>query len=478
MKKIIVPVFILSIITWSCNKENSTPVQVEETTGWHTVTLNASVDSEITKTAYAGDKTFSWSEGDQISVLFHNGDVDKFFTFTAAAGNVASTSFSGSVLDGYVIGSSDGGAKYALYPASDNHVYDATKTHKIMFHIPAETDFTAPGAHYSSNIPMFATGDGDNYFAFTPIAGAYKFTFKVADGVSKVKIDISQASSYYYTGNFPYRMSDGFIAFESRNDQGSNMLRRTTMIASVESNFVSFYMPYRYAAGIKSPTVKVYNADNDYILYSGSSSIDFAATSLNKITVLPTLDLTAKGIGVPFESAFGIDWSAVTTSAAGRSDAPFNGIPLIKATSDATNLYLYVEVLKASTYAETGYSHANQLTVYLGDAESTTSHYWQWTNKYSTYFSGWLVRNGEPKYITYDVTLAGSTSVKLGDKYYYELGIPRTLNACLAGASATVSVEANQKYVEADVWKGLDDQIGFAPTTGGEAMTITMTPLP
>ena len=72
MKKIIVPVFILSIITWSCNKENSTPVQVEETTGWHTVTLNASVDSEITKTAYAGDKTFSWSEGDQISVLFHN----------------------------------------------------------------------------------------------------------------------------------------------------------------------------------------------------------------------------------------------------------------------------------------------------------------------------------------------------------------------------------------------------------------------
>ena len=95
MKKIIVPVFILSIITWSCNKENSTPVQVEETTGWHTVTLNASVDSEITKTAYAGDKTFSWSEGDQISVLFHNGDVDKFFTFTAAAGNVASTSFSG-----------------------------------------------------------------------------------------------------------------------------------------------------------------------------------------------------------------------------------------------------------------------------------------------------------------------------------------------------------------------------------------------
>lgn len=478
MKKIIVPVFILSIIAWSCNKENSALVQVEETTGWHTVTLNASVDSEITKTAYAGDKTFSWSEGDQISVLFHNGDVDRFFTFTAAAGNVASTSFSGSVLDGYEIGSSDGGTKYALYPASDNHVYDATKTHKIMFHIPAETDFTAPGAHYSSNIPMLGTGDVDNNFAFTCIAGVSKFTFKVADGVSKVRMNVTQSESYQLTGLFPYRMADNFIAFEARNGQGSSMLRSNTMTASVESNLVSFYIPYRIARNLVNPTIKIYNADNDYLLYSGSASSELPATSLTKITVLPTLDLTAKGIGVPFESVFGIDWSAVTTSAAGRSDAPKNGIPLIKATSDATNLYLYVEVLKASTYAETGYSHANQLTVYLGDAESTTSHYWQWTNKYSTYFSGWLVRNGEPNYITYDVTLAGSTSVKLGDKYYYELGIPRTLNACLAGASATVSVEANQKYVEADVWKGLDDQIGFAPTTGGEAMTVTMTPLP
>ena len=472
MKKLLVFFSFVGLFAWSCNKSIDTPVSEEQTPGWHTVTLNASI-ADVTKTAYAEEKTFTWSAGDQISVLFHNGDVNNFYTLTAAAGGVASTSFSGSVPDGYVIGSSDDGKKYALYPAAD-HAYDVSKTHKILFEIPQEIDFTA--SHFSANIPMFAEGDGSNNFAFTPIAGAYKFTFKVADGISKVKLNVSQASSYRYTGKFPYRMANGFIAFEPKDGTGSEseMFRSTTMTANVESNFVSFYMPFRPSAGLKNPTVTVFNADNEYTLYSGSASTSLANTSLTSITVLPTLDLTAQGLGTPIVSAFGITWGAVTAVAAGRSDAPYDGIEELKATADASNLYLLIKVKKASTYyGISGYSHGNLINIYLGNDSSTTEFSWQWTGYYTKKFEGWLLQSGLADYITYQAPGTVDNTVDAGTYLYYELSIPRSLDACLSGTSATVSVEANQQYVEAD-WAGSATQIGFAPDTFTAPLAVTM----
>ena len=147
--------------------------------GRHEVIVNAVSDpGELTRTAYAGDKTFSWSDGDQISVLFNNGSENKFYTLTAISVNGASATFSGFVDDGWTMGASDTGKKWALFPAAD-HVYTAgvdagTGTKNgIQFNIPALTDFSA--SHFSANIPMSAVGDADNSFAFRPSAGASVF---------------------------------------------------------------------------------------------------------------------------------------------------------------------------------------------------------------------------------------------------------------------------------------------------------------
>ena len=53
--------------------------------------LSASLDEEALKSDYTSTGDFSWSEGDQISVLFHDEDNNKFFTLTAVSvsGNTA-----------------------------------------------------------------------------------------------------------------------------------------------------------------------------------------------------------------------------------------------------------------------------------------------------------------------------------------------------------------------------------------------------
>lgn len=489
MKKSIILISLMGLFAWSCNKENVSPVQNEASNGWRTITLNVSADAEITKTAYAGEKTFTWSDGDQISVLFHKGTDDQFYTFTAGAGGSASATFTGSVPTDYEIGASDTGIKWALYPANSGHEYVKTAANanlKVRFNLPSEIDFTE--SHYSANIPMIAQGDGDNAFAFSNIAAAYKFTFKVADGISKVRMNVTNtANSYWLSGKMPYRASDLFLAFESRSEAGCSGSTSVSLVAETERLYdsvkaeyygqVSFYVPFRHAGSFK-PKLSVYNEDNGFILFDEATfKANATLSEKSHITVLPTADLIEKGLGKPFNSKWDINWQGVATSASGRSDSPYDGISVLKATSDDTNLYIYFEVKKSSTYPNIEYSHANQLTIYLGDEGSTTDHYWQWTTKYSKHFSGWLLQDGKPDYVTYDATLAGSTSVEAKGVYYYEIGIPRSIDACLAGTSATVCIEANQKYVEGS-WKGEDTQIGFAPTTGGPAMTVTMTALP
>ena len=83
MKKLITIISLIAgmVAIGSCSKavnEVSEPqVKIEIPDGMYEFTLNA-VWSKIeesgdTKTTYAGDQTFAWSAGDQISVLFHKG---------------------------------------------------------------------------------------------------------------------------------------------------------------------------------------------------------------------------------------------------------------------------------------------------------------------------------------------------------------------------------------------------------------------
>ncbi len=140
-------------------------------------TLKASAPDAETKTDYSSTGEFSWSEGDAISVLFHNGDKNKFFTLTTT-GSGATADFSGTIDEGYIIGASDGTDTdkkiWALFPASDNHTYSVGSN--PTFFIPSETDFTASGAHFSANLPLYAFSASDeSVLSFAHLTGAFKF---------------------------------------------------------------------------------------------------------------------------------------------------------------------------------------------------------------------------------------------------------------------------------------------------------------
>ena len=95
MKKWFLLILIAVLTAAACAREevvNETAPSVS----YYTVTLSATMDNEDpeSKTSYTNDKTFSWSAGDQISVLFNNGETNKFFTFTTTEGG-KTASFTG-----------------------------------------------------------------------------------------------------------------------------------------------------------------------------------------------------------------------------------------------------------------------------------------------------------------------------------------------------------------------------------------------
>ena len=163
--------------------------------------LKASSPDIETKSDYNSSGRFSWSEGDQISVIFNNGTENKYFTLTTTTlyDNGASADFSGTIDAGYTIGELSSGKKIALYPASD-HKYVAADSKPIKFNIPSVIDFTT--SHYSANMPLYAEGDEDNFFAFKNLACGFKFKFTEVSA-SKAKLVIKSQNTYQLSGDIP-----------------------------------------------------------------------------------------------------------------------------------------------------------------------------------------------------------------------------------------------------------------------------------
>lgn len=183
-----------------------------------------------------------------------------------------------------------------------------------------------------------------------------------------------------------------------------------------------------------------------------------------------------------FASSYGVDWTTVTDAVEGRTTAGYDAIRLLKATGNASRVFLYFKMKRASLYDEPTYEYANLLKIYFGDSASTTDFDWQWTSKYTVKFNSWLQMGGVPNYITYDCP--GTLShVDCHDELfvdedismvYYELSIPRSFDTCLQGTTATVAMEANQQYVVGGSWQGSSSQIGFAPTCWRDALSFTL----
>ena len=467
-------------IAAACTMEIAPEAEPTQTAqeGSYVFTLNATAGDLATKTSYAGEQTFSWTAGDQISVLFHKGAENKFFTLTTASSG-ANVTFSGTIETGYEIGASDDASKkYALFPAGA-HSY--TPGSYPVFNIPSITDFSA--THFSANLPMAANGDGSNNFAFSHMAGTYKFTFTDIDpSVTKVKLSVTNQLDYAISGNFQLKVADGDAQHLFRWSQvGSSDPAKKSLayVANVVDGKASFYIPYsnddwnEYSNFV--PTLVLTNASNGYTLKSVSAKdkATFIGSSYerkshySRIVVFPDIPASGTGTAPAWASNHGINWDMVDAVVDGRSGSPYDGITHMKVTSDAANLYVFLEINPDELETNDTYAHANLASLYIGDGTTTGNTFWGWSTYYQTRIRGWLMTDGAVGYANYDggfniVDYATSVS---GSTRYLEITYPRTGISALLGTSAYVGFTFDERYSTGGSATGDDTPHGYAPNT-------------
>ena len=397
MKKLLIPA-ILAILASCAQMEQEASQEPAVPEGYKVLTIQASkadFDAD-TKTSYAGNKIFSWSVGDKISVLCNDGSSNFWQTFTATTA-ATSSSFTATV-DGTVnLGPVSGEYKVAMYPASASHVYNGTWSMK--YHIPVERDFrAASGGHQEAAIPMFAWGTDSDTFAFSNLAGAAKFTFK---GItcSTVKMTFTSLNSKL---NGAYSLLyDSINESNSSNvrwnaaDAGATSEKTVTYYADVVNGRASFYLPAATGSVWGNSTLKLYDASTDAELYS-NDHVGTIAITKNRIAVLPTIDVSGGS------SAFGIKWGSVAEAT--NSHDTYKALKSMKAVLDEDYLYLLLDVDPTQMCLEHPYDCF--FHIYRENASGSKNSYWG-SNKYDEIDSGhdkWASKDGDIYFRVYGTT--------------------------------------------------------------------------
>ena len=409
----------------SCSTVEREEPGIEVPEGFKVLTVDAG--RTLTKTSYAGEVIFSWSEGDRISVLCNNGSADSWQTFTADGPGAVST-FTAVVPDNTVIGALDG-TKVALYPADEGHVY--TSASDISFHIPAERDFRAgENTHKETAIPMFAWGDGNDSFAFANLTGAVKFTFcNIPSSTTQVKMVFENTCHLKLNGLYPLEMESDEEAADvawSAASSDESAENSVTYYADVEDGVARFYLPYAAGSLWAWNHLTLSDASTDVALYSNTKVGQINVTK-NRIVVLPTLDVLTGGVEAGLASAYGIDWTVVPSSA--ESGSEYKAIKSMKATADDDYLYVYLEVNPDVLTKSHNFDH--YIKVYAAGASGSNG--W-WSNENTVTKIGnsaWAVANGEISYSDFGSNPSNCNYLAASNTWYYEIRMPRATNAAI-----------------------------------------------
>lgn len=464
MKRYTFYVLLLSVAAMAaCQKQSVIEEPQASQNGTYIYTMKAS--SPVTKSDYDGSGNFSWSAGDAISVLFHKGDDNKFFTLTTTEDDGDKTAaFSGAVDDGYTIGASDATVSdkkiWVLYPASTSHSY--TTGNYPKFYTAAEKDYAASGAHFSANLPMYAHLNTEGDITFTYIASAYKFTVTGLDeSVNKVKLTVYNQATYGISGLFPLALDGESTIYLNTGYTDEGVAGRTlTQTVNKSGSSAEFYVPCRWYGEFK-PEIFIYNAENNYTLKHILATNTKTPSSMTEVK---PISIAASGTGSA--ESIGVNWASVP------DDHTFAGINdrIVewKAASDASNIYFQYKFTKAK-YKKDGSSK-----FYIGfntDADSETggnaSGNLGGGFEARAYFYPWVDGNsdGAPKSVysglnplSFVQTYVGTkwttkTGVKVvshgtidGSYVYIEVSIPRTSVGIGVGNTVTVMHSA-QDYV-------------------------------
>lgn len=438
--------------------------------------IKASSPAIDTKTDYDDSGVFSWSSGDQISVLFNNGTNNKFFTLTTSESGDEAT-FSGTIDPGYTIGATDGTTEdkkiWALFPASNDHTYTPGENPK--FYVQPVVDFST--THFSANLPMYDKLAADGILSFKHLTGAYKLTIKDLDeSIKTVRISISNQKTYALSGLWPID-SDPKLNYDYAAPGSANSC--LTFTANVAENKAVLYIPCRRNSGSAfQPIISIYNAENDYIIKQFTATNP--ATTPKLATVKP-LTISAPGTGNPFLSAYNINWSSETNSANGDTSA--DAVKLIKAKADSRYLYVYLEIPVNKIYSDDTYGYSNRSYLFVSDGSTgTVSGYW--TQMSNQKFEGWLKQYNVPKF-----TINGGSNEIVSNKpsfigeaggiLYMELAIDRSVTSYLQSTAESTNYVA---FALTDTYKvgsgstvyGDPEYVGFAPAKNASMLAVTL----
>ena len=372
----------------SCEKQN-TLNEPDAQKGTYTYTLSATAPEmedvnasgaaqAPTRTDYDNEGHFSWSAGDAISVLFHNGATNKFFTLTTT-GSGTTASFSGEIEAGYEIGASDGTVSdkkiWALFPASTNHTFQRNKANtadSVRFYVQPSVDFTA--THFSANIPMYdLVAAEDAMLSFKNMASTYKFIVTgIKDGVDKVTFRVHNQQTHALSGSWPIHSGEIFVNYDYASPGSANST--LTYVSSVTSNQAVFYVSSRYY-GKFQPMITVSNYATGIAIKTFTATKIDTPAYMNRIQPI-TLDVSEANGGVYFAPAITIDgdlsdWDGISV----LPSANTGRIREWKFKSDAEMVYFYLKLRgeKVATTKnlyvgiDTDNDSGTQISAYAGD---------------------------------------------------------------------------------------------------------------
>lgn len=371
----------LATVLAGCNKVPAeTPA--EPVDGRRLVTIYADSGSIESKTTYANDKTFGWEAGDKISVLFHNSSDENLWVTFEAQSSGTSSAFTAMVDADLTEGAAgEGGSKWAMYPASANHVYTNETT--LGFSLEAGQDGNTPKIPMIANV---ATSSSSTYH-FHQLGGAIKFTVNnIRSDVSRLKISLSSlwgTDTRFVSGVFNVTDPATETPSISHDNLRSGGSKFTHVFADVDASHNAVaYMPLPVFDIWPDYCITVSDATSGAILYqktlgSGAGNINVQRSKITRLNTLTLPNVSASSALIKADGFFG-DWASaegVVSKNYNTGSQPFD----LKVVSDGENIWFYHK-LYGNKFTLTSNGRISNLSFDL-DNKITTGDTGSWWGK-------------------------------------------------------------------------------------------------
>lgn len=411
----------------SCNKEN--PIETPDTSapaGMKQVTITASIEGAETKTSYDADGKFSWTKGDQISVM---GTGYGFYTLTATSDG-PTTTFTGYIPEGVEL------RQEAFYPADPG----TNRTDgSYYFNIPQYKDLSASG---SADLPMGAYSGTEKY-EFKHITGAALLTFtNFPADVETAEISIVNAR-LKLTGTFNAYLSSGLWTWNSKADVAEEERTLIRKVPVVDGQ-AQIYMPYNgslwwdYTSTIN---IKGFDAQgNEYVLLKDKTMKPDEESAVRgvvkKYTALVLPDY------VPEADLTKVDWDAENVQVydlPGKASSSRQALRQVKVVAD--KYYVYARLVASSEYLTATSSDYFGLFIY-DVINGTGDGYYGWNNnaagnsEYNGEHAGALNLSDYSVALTVNKTAVDVYTQVSGDEIVWMMAIPRSAHANLTSAGS------------------------------------------